>query len=129
MSRYVISSTFRDAMFILSRFWDYTYKLLHLFSFLSNALLITISCPLSLELSLLFSQIALSSLALLQLPDDRPFQTGISFKTQALYLLVFLTRYVDLLTGPWLSLYNTVMKVFFIGSSGWILYLMKVKFK
>jgi len=54
---------------------------------------------------------------------------GISFKTQALYLLVFLTRYVDLLTGPYVSLYNTVMKIFFIGSSGYILYLMKIRFK
>ncbi|GAA6001700.1 hypothetical protein JCM10207_002273 [Rhodosporidiobolus poonsookiae] len=54
---------------------------------------------------------------------------GISFKTQLLYLTVFLTRYVDLLTGPHISLYNTVMKLFFIGSSAYILFLMKVKFR
>jgi hypothetical protein len=54
---------------------------------------------------------------------------GISFKTQALYVLVFLTRYIDLLTGPYVSLYNTVMKVFFIASSAYILYLMKFRFK
>ncbi|WWC61942.1 uncharacterized protein I303_104528 [Kwoniella dejecticola CBS 10117] len=54
---------------------------------------------------------------------------GISFKTQALYLAVFLTRYVDLLTGPYVSLYNTIMKLFFIGSTGYTLFLMKVKFR
>lgn len=54
---------------------------------------------------------------------------GISFKTQMLYLVVFLTRYVDLLTGPYISLYNTVMKLFFIGSTAYTLYLMKVKFR
>lgn len=54
---------------------------------------------------------------------------GISFKTQALYLTVFLTRYVDLLTGPWISAYNTIMKIFFIGSSAYILWLMKFKFR
>jgi hypothetical protein len=37
--------------------------------------------------------------------------------------------YVDLLTGPYISLYNTVMKLFFIGSSAFVLYLMKFKFR
>jgi ER lumen protein retaining receptor len=55
--------------------------------------------------------------------------TGISFKTQLLYFVVFITRYIDLLTGPYVSLYNTVMKLFFIGSTGYTLYLMKVKYK
>ncbi|BGO92857.1 hypothetical protein NBRC10512_007977 [Rhodotorula toruloides] len=54
---------------------------------------------------------------------------GISFKTQLIYLIVFLTRYLDLLTGPYISLYNTIMKLFFIGSSAYVLYLMKVKFR
>ncbi|GAA6035180.1 hypothetical protein JCM8097_006406 [Rhodosporidiobolus ruineniae] len=54
---------------------------------------------------------------------------GISFKSQLLYLVVFLTRYVDLLTGPHISLYNTVMKLFFIGSSAFVLYLMKFKYR
>ncbi|GAA5994853.1 Erd2p [Rhodotorula paludigena] len=54
---------------------------------------------------------------------------GVSFKTQLLYLIVFLTRYVDLLTGPHISLYNTVMKLFFIGSSAYVVYLMRVKFR
>jgi ER lumen protein retaining receptor len=55
--------------------------------------------------------------------------TGISFKTQALYVLVFVTRYLDLFLGEWISFYNTVMKLFFIGSSAYILYLMKFRFK
>ncbi|GAA5869748.1 hypothetical protein JCM5296_002588 [Sporobolomyces johnsonii] len=54
---------------------------------------------------------------------------GISFKTQLLYLVVFLSRYVDLVTGPHFSLYNTLMKLFFIGSSGYVVYLMKFKFR
>lgn len=53
---------------------------------------------------------------------------GISFKTQALYVLVFLTRYIDLFFR-WISLYNFVMKIFFIISSCYILYLMKFRFR
>ncbi|CAG8479833.1 7741_t:CDS:10 [Acaulospora morrowiae] len=52
----------------------------------------------------------------------------ISFKTQLLYALVFLSRYLDLFTS-WVSLYNTVMKIFFIASSLYVLYLMKRKFR
>ncbi|KAG9119433.1 endoplasmic reticulum retention protein [Ceratobasidium sp. 392] len=54
---------------------------------------------------------------------------GISFKTQALYVAVFLTRYIDLFTLHFVSVYNTFMKIFFIGSSGYILYLMKYKYR
>lgn len=54
--------------------------------------------------------------------------TGISFRTQALYSTVFLTRYLDLFT-TWHSLYNFLMKIFFIGSSLYILYLMKIRFR
>ena len=54
---------------------------------------------------------------------------GISFKSQALYLTVFLTRYVDLVTGPYVSFYNTIMKIFFIASSAYTLYLMKFRFR
>jgi ER lumen protein retaining receptor len=42
--------------------------------------------------------------------------SGISLKTHLLYLLTFLTRYLDLLT-TFYSLYNTCMKVFFIVST------------
>lgn len=54
--------------------------------------------------------------------------TGISFKTQALYVLVFATRYIDLFFR-WISLYNFAMKIFFIASSCYILYLMKYRFR
>ncbi|KAG8695645.1 endoplasmic reticulum retention protein [Ceratobasidium sp. 395] len=54
---------------------------------------------------------------------------GISFKTQALYVAVFLTRYIDLFTLHFVSVYNTFMKIFFIGSSVYILYLMKYKYR
>ncbi|KAL1934464.1 hypothetical protein VTP01DRAFT_6646 [Rhizomucor pusillus] len=53
---------------------------------------------------------------------------GISIKSQLLYTIVFLTRYLDLFT-KFISVYNTVMKIFFIGSSVYILYLMKFKYK
>lgn len=41
---------------------------------------------------------------------------GISLKSQLLYLLVFCTRYLDLFTRYY-SLYNHIMKIFFIASS------------
>mmetsp|Transcript_10252 Transcript_10252/g.21974 ORF Transcript_10252/g.21974 Transcript_10252/m.21974 type:complete len:216 (-) Transcript_10252:605-1252(-) len=49
---------------------------------------------------------------------------GISLKTQELYALVFVCRYLDLFTN-FISLYNTVMKIIFIATSGTILYLMR----
>ncbi|KAL6305145.1 ER lumen protein retaining receptor [Sparassis latifolia] len=53
---------------------------------------------------------------------------GISFKTQVLYVVVFVSRYLDLFY-EWVSVYNFFMKVFFIASSCYVLYLMKVKFR
>ncbi len=64
----------------------------------------------------------------LTLDSARTSNLGISFKTQVLYAAVFLTRYLDLYT-QFLSLYNTSMKIFFISSSLYIVYLMKFKFK
>lgn len=49
---------------------------------------------------------------------------GISLKTQELYALVFLTRYLDLFTD-YVSLYNSVMKVVFIASSLAIVWCMR----
>ena len=43
-------------------------------------------------------------------------------------MAVFVTRYLDLF-WEWVSLYNFVMKVFFIASSCYILYLMKYKYR
>ncbi|KAG7091231.1 hypothetical protein E1B28_010282 [Marasmius oreades] len=53
---------------------------------------------------------------------------GISFKTQVLYVVVFVFRYLDLFFR-YVSLYNSVMKLFFIGSSCYVLWLMKGRFK
>ncbi|KAF9478128.1 ER lumen protein retaining receptor [Pholiota conissans] len=53
---------------------------------------------------------------------------GISFRTQALYVAVFVARYLDLFFR-YVSLYNSVMKLFFIASSCYILYLMKFKYR
>ena len=50
---------------------------------------------------------------------------GISFKTQVLYALVFISRYLDLLTFNHISIYNTLMKVFFIVSSCYIVVLLQ----
>lgn len=47
---------------------------------------------------------------------------GISIKTQELYLLVFLTRYLDLFT-TYYSLYNSLMKILYIGATAYVIYL------
>lgn len=51
---------------------------------------------------------------------------GLSFKTQALYALVFVTRYLDV-TFQYISFYNTVMKLLFLATSFYTLYLMSRK--
>ncbi|TGO81816.1 hypothetical protein BPOR_1005g00010 [Botrytis porri] len=48
---------------------------------------------------------------------------GVSLITQSLYALVFITRYLDLFSGIFI-LWNFVLKVFYIGSSLYILFLM-----
>lgn len=53
---------------------------------------------------------------------------GISGKSQALFALVFTTRYLDLFTS-FISLYNTSMKIFFISSSFFTVFLIYFKFK
>lgn len=50
---------------------------------------------------------------------------GISLKTQELYAIVFLARYLDLFTD-YISFYNTVMKLVFIGSSLAIVWCMRM---
>ncbi|OXA55608.1 ER lumen protein-retaining receptor [Folsomia candida] len=54
--------------------------------------------------------------------------SGISGKSQLLFALTYTARYLDLVTN-FVSVYNTTMKVFFIGASYATLYLMYVKFK
>ncbi|XP_024984725.1 ER lumen protein-retaining receptor-like isoform X1 [Cynara cardunculus var. scolymus] len=41
---------------------------------------------------------------------------GVSLKTQELYAMVFATRYLDIFTD-FISVYNTIMKLIFLGSS------------
>jgi len=54
--------------------------------------------------------------------------SGISGKSQILFALVFTTRYLDLFTS-FISVYNTVMKVFFVGSSYVTVYFIYQHFK
>lgn len=49
---------------------------------------------------------------------------GVSLKTQELYAVVFITRYLDMFTH-FVSLYNTVMKLIFLGSSFSIVWYMR----
>ncbi|EAN79776.1 ER lumen retaining receptor protein, putative [Trypanosoma equiperdum] len=51
---------------------------------------------------------------------------GLSLKTQFLFALVFTTRYLDLFLS-FISVYNTMMKIFFLATSWHICYLMRCK--
>ncbi|XP_062264350.1 ER lumen protein-retaining receptor 2-like [Platichthys flesus] len=53
---------------------------------------------------------------------------GISGKSQILFAIVFTSRYLDLLTS-FISLYNTCMKVIYIGCSCATVYLIYMKFR
>lgn len=53
---------------------------------------------------------------------------GISGKSQILFAIVYITRYLDLFT-TFISLYNSVMKVIFIGASLATVFLMFAKFR
>ncbi|KAF2161506.1 hypothetical protein M409DRAFT_28233 [Zasmidium cellare ATCC 36951] len=56
--------------------------------------------------------------------------SGISFKSQFLYLVVYVTRYLDLLwTDPTKSLWNTTFKIVFIGAQVYTVYLMLNDYK
>jgi ER lumen protein retaining receptor len=54
--------------------------------------------------------------------------SGISGKSQILFAIVYLTRYLDLFT-TFISFYNTFMKMIFLMSSFGTLYLMYLKFR
>ncbi len=49
---------------------------------------------------------------------------GISIKTQELYLVVFILRYMDLFT-TFYSVYNTVMKIAYIAATAFIIYMVR----
>merc|ERR1719399_1224961 len=53
---------------------------------------------------------------------------GLSLKSQILYLTVFVARYLDLFFS-FVSLYNTLMKCFFIASSAYTVFLIIVQYK
>jgi ER lumen protein retaining receptor len=62
--------------------------------------------------------------------DDWQSASGISFKSQFLYLVVYISRYLDLLwTNPAAHVYNTFFKITFIAAQGYIIYLMMVDYK
>lgn len=53
---------------------------------------------------------------------------GISYKTQEMYLVVFITRYSDmLLEHHWGSLYFNSMRFIFIGITAYTIYVMRFK--
>ena len=49
---------------------------------------------------------------------------GISCKTQELYMIVFMTRYLDLF-AYFVSFYNTFMKLSYLAFTGYLIYLMR----
>ena len=49
--------------------------------------------------------------------------SGLSYKTQEIYLVVFLSRYVDIFLG-WKTVYFFLMKLVFIGVAFYTVYLM-----
>ena len=53
---------------------------------------------------------------------------GISLKSIQLYFIVFLTRYIDLFT-TYVSLYNSSMKLFYLLSTGTLIYLIRTKYR
>lgn len=53
---------------------------------------------------------------------------GISYKTQEIYFVVFLTRYSDMLfEHRWGTLYFNTMRFIFIGITAYTIYVMKFK--
>lgn len=53
--------------------------------------------------------------------------SGISFKSQSLYLIVYVSRYLDLFITK--SIYNVIFKILFISAQGYIIYLMTNAYK
>lgn len=62
------------------------------------------------------------------LPSTFPAPAGISGKSQILFTVVYISRYLDLFT-TYISLYNSVMKLVFLGASGATIYLIYLKFR
>ncbi|KAF1961386.1 ER lumen protein retaining receptor [Byssothecium circinans] len=73
----------------------------------------------------------LSILILLHKMKTSSSASGISFKSQFLYLIVYVTRYIDLIWTFYNpnALYNTVFKIIFISTSAYTVYLMLNDYK
>ncbi|RMZ87876.1 hypothetical protein DV736_g4894, partial [Chaetothyriales sp. CBS 134916] len=54
---------------------------------------------------------------------------GISFKSQALYFFVYVTRYLDIFSTFTDSAWNTIFKIIFLVSSGYTVYVMLNDYK
>lgn len=66
-----------------------------------------------------------SILILIHSVETKKSAKGISLKTQILYALVFITRYLSLLAFDFGSIYNTLMKFFFLGSTFYSIFIIK----
>ena len=73
------------------------------------------------------SHIAAIAILLLKIWKTRSC-AGISGKTQIMFCLCFITRYLDLFSN-FVSLYNSIMKVLYISASIGTVYLIYIKFK
>lgn len=67
----------------------------------------------------------ISILILMRTIEQQHSAKGVSLKTQMLYVVVFITRYLDLFTFSFVSVYNTLMKIFFIASSIYVVVLLR----
>ena len=61
-----------------------------------------------------------------QCPRYRHFNAGISYKTQEIYAVVFLSRYVDIFMG-WKTFYFFIMKIVLIFGTMYTAYLIRMK--
>lgn len=66
-----------------------------------------------------------SILILIHSVESKKSAKGVSLKTQILYAIVFITRYLNLLVFDFGSFYNTIMKIFFLGSTFYSIYIIK----
>jgi len=71
----------------------------------------------------------LSIFILLQKMRSTKSCAGVSFKSQVLYLIVYVTRYLDLFYYFTRSFYNSMFKIVFIASAAYTIYLMTHDYK
>jgi hypothetical protein len=73
-----------------------------------------------------FLKYIITSRSIKFLTDISIFPIGLSCKTQEIYLIVFCMRYADLFMY-YVSLYNTLMKIFFISCTAFIIFMIRFK--